>query len=218
MSKKVAIFDMDGTLVDSSFQWGCTSAVTLFHFGKLMTDEESREVQRLGFFKAPGYLIERYGLPCTEKEFLEKGYAIMEEQYRNFIVMRPNARQYLESLHEKGIRCVILTASRGVFADIMIKKFQLEGLIDAVYSAHDLKLEKSQPAIYHKLFEEMGCMAEECYMFEDSAYALNTAKALGIEGVGVKDPVRPRQHAALEEVALRCVGSYEELLENDVFA
>ena len=59
MKKSVAIFDMDGTLVDSMYQWSCVPAGTLFQFGYQMTDADEREVRRLGFYKSPGYLIDR---------------------------------------------------------------------------------------------------------------------------------------------------------------
>lgn len=215
--KKIAIFDMDGTLVDSMYQWSCIPANTLFQFGYQMTDEDEREVRRLGFYKSPAYLIGRYGLPCTEEDFIERGYLLMQEQYRQFILMRPNAKNYLQQLRRKDVRVVVLTASAGVFVDIMTEKFGLEGLIDGCFAAHDLKIEKSQPTIYRMLFDAYGCTGEDCVMFEDSAYALHTAKALGIDGVGVLDPVRPGQHEALAQVAVRCVKTYDELLENDIF-
>ena len=217
MKKSVAIFDMDGTLVDSMYQWSCVPAGTLFQFGYQMTDEDEREVRRLGFYKSPGYLIDRYDLPCTQEEFIERGYLMMQEQYRQFILMRPNAKRYLQRLHEKGIRTAVLTASAGVFVDIMTEKFGLEGLIDAAFCAHDLGIEKSKPDIYRLLFDTLGCTGEECVMFEDSAYALHTARELGIDGVGVLDPVRPGQHDALGQAAVRCVREYGELLENDIF-
>ncbi len=217
MKKSVAIFDMDGTLVDSMYQWRCIPAATLFQFGYQLTDEDEREVRRLGFYKSPGYLIDRYHLPCTQEAFVDRGYQIMQEQYRQFILMRPNAKRYLQQLHTKGVRTAVLTASAGVFVDIMTEKFGLQGLIEASFSARDLGVEKSRPDIYQKLFSAFDCTGEECVMFEDSAYALQTAKELGIDGVGVLDPARPEQHDALEQVAVRCVRRYDELLEHDIF-
>ena len=217
MRKHIAIFDMDGTLVDSMYQWKCAPANVLFQFGYQVTDEDEQALNRLGFYRSPQYLIDRYALPCTEEEFVNRCYELMLEEYHRFVLMRPNAKNYLLSLHKKGVQIAVLTASRGSFVQAMAEKFGLQELIDGVFPGNDLNLEKSQPEIYRLLFDHFGCTGEECLMFEDSAYALETAKQLGIDGVGVLDPVRPDHHDVLRRIAVRTVSTYSELLENDVF-
>jgi len=215
--KRIALFDMDGTLVDSMYQWARTPSNVLFQFGYQTTDEDEEMIKRLGYFKCPAYLIEKYHLECTELEYIERGFDLMLEQYRSFVLMRPNAKNYLESLHEKGVKIVIMTASKGRFIDIMAEKFGLSHLIDARYSARDMNTEKSCPLIFETMFRDMNCTGSDCIMFEDAHYALEMAAKLGIDGVGVFDPMHAKQHEGLRKVAVRCVENYGELLEQDVF-
>lgn len=217
MKRTVAIFDMDGTLVDSMYQWGRIAANVLFEFGYQMTDEDAREVKRLGFYRCPSYLIDKYALPCNDKQFIDRGYAIMLEQYRSFVMMRPGAKEYLIGLKQKGVRVAVLTASAGCFVEVMIRKFGLEGFIDASFSAHDLEMEKSKPAIYEMLFEHFACKGEDCVMFEDSAYALKVAKTLGVFGVGIADPAQPTRREKLLAAADYFADTYEELAAAPLF-
>ncbi len=141
----------------------------------------------------------------------------MLEQYRNFVMMRPGAKEYLVGLKQKGVRIAVLTASAGCFVEVMICKFGLKGLVDASFSAHDLEMEKSKPAIYEMLFEHFGCTGQDCVMFEDSAYALKVAKTLGVFGVGIADPAQPTCREQLREAADCFADTYEELNAAQLF-
>lgn len=217
MSSPVAIFDMDGTLVDSMFYWKRTAAAVLNEMGIVVDDEADEEFSRVGYYHIPEYVIERYRLSCRPEEFMQKMDNWVLERYRTEILMKPGVLDYLAALREKDIRCVILTASKASFIDVFLDRYQMRNYFAATYSANALGMEKSNPAIYDVIFEQMHCTSDDCVLFDDSDYAIIAASALGMRTVGILDPLFEKNHDALRQHATRTIRRYRELLEEDIF-
>lgn len=217
MASPLAIFDMDGTLVDSMFYWKRTAAAVLNEMGICIDDEADESFLRIGYYHIPEYVVERYGLPCSAEEFLQKMDNWVLERYRTEILMKPGVREYLASLRDKGVRCVILTASKTAFIDAFLTRYKMHGYFSATYSANALGMEKSNPAIYDVIFDQMQCTAADCVLFDDSDYAITTAAASGLRTVGILDPLFEKNHEALRQHATRTVHRYRELIEEDIF-
>lgn len=217
MSSPVAIFDMDGTLVDSNYYWSRASSWVLQSLGVILDDEGDRALASTGYYRVPEHCISRYHLACTEQEFSQKMDEWVLERYKSDVLLRPSAMQYLQKLNQKGVRCVILTASKQCFIDTIVSRFGLEKLFAGTYSAATLGLEKSDPEIYHRIFSDLDCTASDCVMFEDSPYAVSMAKGLGIRCVGLLDPLFPAKFDQLVSLCDRTVKRYGELIDHDIF-
>lgn len=217
MSSPVAIFDMDGTLVDSMFYWKRTAAAVLNEMGIVVDDEADEAFARVGYYHIPEYVIDRYGLSCRPEEFMQKMDDWVLERYRTEILLKPGVLDYLAALREKNIRCVILTASKAAFIDAFLGRYQMHGYFVATYSANALGMEKSNPSIYDLIFQEMHCTADDCVLFDDSDYAITAAASLGLRTVGILDPLFEKNHEVLRLHSMRTIHRYRELLAEDVF-
>ena len=60
MSTPTVFFDMDGTLVDSMYYWDRAPSCVLNALGILPDDEMEEEFARLGFYRIPAYVAERF--------------------------------------------------------------------------------------------------------------------------------------------------------------
>lgn len=217
MSSPVAIFDMDGTLVDSMFYWKRAAAVVLNEMGNVVDDEADEAFARVGYYHIPEYVVSRYDLPCRPEEFLQKMDDWVLKCYRTEILMKPSVREYLAVLRDKGVRCVILTASKTAFVEAFLERYRMHNYFVGTYSANALGMEKSNPAIYEVIFGQMHCSAGDCVLFDDSDYAITAASALGIRTVGILDPLFEKNHEALRQHSTRTIRRYRELLEEDIF-
>lgn len=210
-TKTVAIFDMDGTLADSSFYWDRAAVWVLQSFGVTLDDAGDRALSAAGFYHVPEFCTSRYHLSCTPQTFAQRMDDWVLSRYQSDVLLRPGARQYLQSLCDQGVRCVLLTASKQRFIDTLLRRFALAPLFCSTYSAASLGMEKGRPEIYARIFSDLHCTADECVLFDDAPYAAHIAKALGICTVGILDPLFPNQHEQLRVLCTRTVSRYEEL-------
>lgn len=217
MTAPVAIFDMDGTLIDSMYYWDRAPACILESMGILPDDEAEEAFGRIGFYRIPEYVVQRYQLLCSPEEFSRMVDDWVLDHYRREILLKPNVKEYLTRLREKGVRCVILTASKPAFIETMLERYHLNAFFTAAFSASALGIEKSNPAIYDVVFRELDCTPGDCTLLDDSDYAVQTAAAVGLRTVGILDPLFPCHHEPLRQHATRVVARYSELLQEDIF-
>ena len=195
MSTPTVFFDMDGTLVDSMYYWDRATSCVLNALGILPDDEMEEEFARLGFYRIPAYVAERFPELGPPEAFAGRVDQWMLARYRS-----------------EGARCVVLTASAPMFIEAMVERYRLEDCFAAAFSARQLGIGKEDPAIYTYLFEQLDCTAEDCVLFDDSPYAVRVASQAGLRTVGVLDPFFPQKHQALREICTRTISRYSELL------
>lgn len=217
MNNKVAIFDMDGTLLESMYYWYNAPRAVLESMGILPDSNQADALDKAGFSAIGKYAVEQFNLPCTPEEFSCAMDDWVLKRYADAVLPRPDVPQYLKSLSERNIKCVLLTASKKPFIYVMCQRFDFGKYFSACYSAHDLGIEKSNPEIYNVIFNDFSCTAEDCILFEDSVYSVEAARAAGIPAVGILDPLYPKNYARLCAACSRTIFNYRELLEHDVF-
>ena len=212
MGIPTVFFDMDGTLVDSMYYWNRAPSCVLAELGFLPDDETEADFARLGFSRIPEYVAERFPAFGPKEAFLARIDQWMLERYRREVLLKPNVREYLQSLRERGIRCAILTASAPAFIETMLERYRLKDYFSAAFSARQLGIGKGDPAIYPYLFEQMQCTAADCVLFDDSLYAVTLAAETGLRTAGVLDPLFPQNHQKLREICTCTFSRYSDLL------
>lgn len=217
MNNKVAIFDMDGTLLESLYYWYNAPRAVLESMGVLPDGNEADALEKVSFSSIGKYAVEQFSLPCTPEDFSRAIDDWVLQRYADAVLPRPDVPQYLKSLCERNVKCVLLTASKKPFIDKMCQRFDFGKYFSACYSAHDLGIEKSNPEIYNVIFKDFNCAPEDCILFEDSAYSVEAARAAGVQSVGILDPLYPKNYARLCATCNRTIFKYRELLEHDVF-
>jgi len=217
MGTPVAIFDMDGTLVDSMYYWDRAPACVLAARGIIPDDEMEEAFHQLGYERIPAYVAERFPALGPPEDFIARMDRWMLRRYQRDVLVKPNVPEYLSLLRKKRVRCAILTASDIRFAEAMLRRFQLEPYFEAVFSGRQLGVKKSDPAVYDLVLASLACEAENCTLFDDSPYAVQVAAEAGLRTVGILDRWFPHKHEALRQVCDRTASRYSELLANDVF-
>ena len=189
---KGAVFDMDGTLVDSLFLWDKIWSI----FGENYRadpsfrpcPEDDRAVRTMTLKDVMDYIHARYEMGKSGEELLEMTNRIIMKFYRDEVCMKDGALEYLHHLNEQKIPCVLATATAMPFVKLALEHCKIRPLFAHVLSCADLGKGKEFPDIYLLAAERMGLKPEEICVFEDSLVALRTAKAAGMATVGIYDP------------------------------
>ena len=99
MDKKFAIFDMDGTLVDSMGYWNRLADEYLARFGLPgLSPALKEESIALTMLESAQLFIREFGLPGTPEQIAGEINALMKEHYRTDVPLKPGAAELLARL------------------------------------------------------------------------------------------------------------------------
>lgn len=234
--KKVIIFDMDGTLIDSVGIWNQvdTALISNIRTDGLETTENVQiqrdsALRRFSSDQSPyisycAFLGEKYGSALSAEEIHTLRYDIAQDYLENIIDYKDGADILIKSLKNAGYQLCIATTTRRKNIDVyrtknknIIKKANIDDYFYPVYTREDAKEIKPNPEIYLRVMNELGVKASECLVFEDSLIGIEAAVKAGIESVAVYDKYSDDEREAINAIATFKISNYHELIMNEHF-
>ncbi len=185
MRFRYAIFDMDGTLLDSIHYWDRLVPQFLRECGVEAGDDVNGRMASLPLNECGAWLKEQFSLPQAPEEIVEVLYQRIGKYYREDILPRPGVKEWLKALQEKGVRMCVATASSAELGRAAMESCGLMPYLDFLVDCGMVGAGKESPAVYLLAAEKFGAKAEECAVVEDSGFALKTAKKAGFFTIGV---------------------------------
>lgn len=187
-----AVFDLDGTLLDTLGDLHAAVNHALRAFGKpLRTQEEVRSMIGDGVAK----LISR-ALPQDAQQLCAPALERFKEYYEGHICERthpyPGIKRLLEELRARGVKTAVLTNKHERAARLLIDEFY-PGLFNEVRGGREGCRLKPFPDALTELVASAGAAAAHAAMIGDSANDMLTAKAAGTHALGVAWGFRPAE-------------------------
>ena len=182
-----AIFDMDGTLTDSMFIWEDLGKRYLISCGVTPSENLREEIKKLTVFETAEYFRERYGLKKTNEEIYAGVDALLWPMYRDEVSPKEGVQLVLETLKEHGIPMVVATATDRHIVEMVLEKNGLLGYFSEIFTTGAVGAGKEDPLIFKMALQSLGTPKAETIVFEDTLYAIKTAKQAGFLIAGVYD-------------------------------
>ena len=212
---KGAIFDMDGTLLDSMCVWEHLSENFLAQYGVAVTAEDYAATEGGTQIGVAQYFVSRYPqIPLTAGEVVTAMNALITARYEAMARPKQGVLPFLEGLRARGVRCAIATLTDRHHAEKALRDRDMLGYFEFMLTIEDVGVSKYEPDIYLRAAERLGCAPGECMVFEDAPYAAETAKNAGFQVCGVLEPAYAEGEALLRRVSALLVETGYE----DVFA
>lgn len=187
MSIKGAIFDMDGTLLDSMHAWVKIGERYIKTKGIVLTDEQKGLVGGMLLEEMSEYLKKEFDFKLAPPEIVAEINKMVEDEYFHKIVAKPGVRGFLETLKENNIKMCVATATDRYITEAVLERLDLLKYFECVFTCGELHVDKSTPDIYDKALEALGTKKEETYVFEDTYLPISTLHKAGYQFVAVSD-------------------------------
>ena len=216
MDIKVAIFDMDGTLVDSLMLWD----VFWSTFGErylndksfLPSLEDNKKVRTLTLKDAMHLIHRNYNLGESGEELLALANTILNDFYANSVELKSGVREFLEHCKNKGVKMCIASATAPELIDVAMKHCDIGKYFLKVFSCGTIGKGKDQPDVFLQAAEFLGAEIKETWLFEDSLTAIETATKIGMPTVGIYDRYNFGQDR-IKKIATEYISEGETLLK-----
>ena len=213
---KAAIFDLDGTLLDSMGLWQEVDRTFFERRGIVMPLDYGSTIAPMGFPAAAAYTKRIFSLSETEDEIISEWNALALDAYAHRVEEKPFVLEYLHRLEEKKIPIAAATASHREYWEPALRRCGLYPMFQSFTEIREVSRGKGFPDIYLEASRKLGLPAQQCAVFEDITAGVRGALKGGFYTVGVYDDHHSNEEE-LRTISHRFIRSFEELLTEDIF-
>ena len=192
-----AIFDMDGTLLNSMDYWAIVPTEYLNSKQLLPKENTNRLFTDMGM----KWWYEYQEIPYPFEEVSKDIYALMQKYYDNDIILKEGAYDMLLRLKNAGVKMCLATATDRDVVEKILTKLNIIDFFSAIFTSKEVGKGKRHPLIFEKALEFLGTDKETTYVFEDAIHAMHTCHENGFKVVGVYDK---NVFATLDEILPLC--------------
>ena len=210
--RRYFLFDMDGTLVDSTWLWDTYLNRFLSRYQFSADTEAQRQFDTLPLRESASYIAGRYGLPVNGTQVFTLWTTEIETIYRTELKLKPGVERYLRFLKDRGKKLALATVNHENLALACLESNHILHLFDAVFCGDHTELDKSDPAFYLQAMERIGADAERTLLFEDTLSAVVTARKIPLDTVVVEDQSSKKGRKELMERAALYLKDFESPL------
>ena len=178
-----AIFDMDGTLMNSMDYW----AIVPTEYLNLKNIKSKENTNRLFTDMGMKWWYEYQEIPYPYEEVSKDIYTLMQKYYDNDIVLKEGVYDMLLRLKNAGVKMVLATATDRNVVEKILKRLNISDFFLSIFTSKEVGKGKRYPLIFEKALEFLGTDKETTYVFEDAIHAMQTCKNNGFKIVGVYD-------------------------------
>ena len=182
---KGAIFDLDGTLVDSMFIWDTFGEDYLKTLGIEPKENFAETFKTFTLEQAAEYYREHYGVTHSVGEIVNDINNMVSEIYQTRVNLKSGVKEFLKRLHKRGVKMCVATVTDRIVAEDVLKRLEVLEYFSEIFTCAEVGASKESPEIYRRALKHLETEKEETVVFEDVFHALKTAKNDGFKTAAV---------------------------------
>lgn len=182
------IFDLDGTLLDSTGMWRQVDGRLMAHYSKEVPPDLSETVQRMSIEEFSQFFVEEFDLPVTPEQIAQQVADMVAEEYREKLQLKPHVPEILDWLDQQDIPYGVATATYGELAEAALRRLHVWERLRFLLTEQNAGAPKTQPRIFQLAAQKLHLGRRQIAVVEDSLHALEGAKNGGFFTIGIADP------------------------------
>lgn len=196
---KFAIFDLDGTLLDSSEMWRTLGSRYLTFLKKTPEDGLTEKLAEHTMITGARYLREQYDIPYSAEEIVRHLTRMIESYYTEEVSLKEGVPKLLSALRSHCVYMSIATVSDERLGIQALERLGIGDFFAGAVSCSNYG-PKTSPDVFLAAADLIYAIPEETIVFENSLYAVRTAKKAGFVTAAVRD-VSESDQAGLKRTA-----------------
>ena len=214
---RCAIFDMDGTLVDSMGFWDELAGEYLRERGVDPVPQEILErIKPMTMAETAAVFRRELGLQGTVESIAADMSALMDGHYHRDVPLKPGVEDYIRALHRRGVKMCVASATPEHLMRICLERLGVLELFQFVLSCDAVRAGKDRPDVYDEAARRMGAPGPQAVtVYEDAVYAGRTAKAAGYRLAALYDGSGAAHWEELKAMADVWAMDFRELMEKE---
>lgn len=207
-----AIFDLDGTLIDSMRIWEKIDYDFLNKRNLKVPQDLKDKIETLTFEEGANFFKKNFKLKESQEEILKEWHNMVVKEYSHNIKLKNNVRDFLIKLKNKRVKLAIATSNTPELTKLVLENNKILDLFDSITTISEVNRNKTFPDIYLLCAEKLKLPAEKCAVFEDILPAIKSAKAAKMKTVGIYDDSSKDDENKIKEIADYYIYDYKELI------
>ena len=209
---KGAIFDVDGTLLDSMGIWFDACKMFFDSQGIVISDERTNSFKEMRLEQSLPIIIEEFKLNLTVDEAISQIKGFVERAYIEAVPLKPYAKEYLQALKAQGVKTAVATSGYKELCQSAFERLGILDMIDAYAFSHEVNKGKDNPDIYLLAAERLGVSPSECTVFEDIVAGIQGAKKGGFKTCAIYDFTNEPDTDVLKQYADHYITGWKDML------
>ena len=181
------IFDMDGTLIDSTGIWHEIDKEFFAKRGMELPKDYAQHIVHLGLTQAAVYTKETYHLKESIQEIMQEWHDMSIDMYKHHVPLKEGALELLKLFKKNGIKMAIATANDEPLYRPCIDRLGIGEYFDEIADVNTAKEGKQSAKIYLDLAKKLGSEPQDTLVLEDMPTCVKTAFKSGFLTVAVYD-------------------------------
>ena len=210
---RAALFDLDGTLLDSNGVWREVDRQFFEVRGVAVDHEEyARAVQGMSFREGAEYTVRRYGLDQTAEAVMDEWMRMTRQAYAHNVEMKSGALDYLRMLKRAGVKLAVVTANREELFAPALERGGALALFDAICTSAEVgNVSKADGALFQLAAKRLGVESADCAVFEDVLDGVEGAKRAGMRAYAVRDAATEHSREAIAALADGVIDGFADM-------
>ena len=217
MRLQSAIFDMDGTLLDSMHIWNDVGPKTLRSMGIEPAPDLGPRLMLMTFRDGAALCKEEYHLSESVEEIMDLTKDRVRSFYEHEVQAKPGVEKFMSLLKMEGVWMYVATNTDRDLVEAALKHTGLEGYFRGVLTCAEVGAgKKDSPEIYERAMRRLRGNKKDTVIFEDALHAIQTAKKAGFRVCGVYDPSAEADQEEIQSLSDYYIRSFEGMFESDI--
>ena len=213
MDFQCAIFDLDGTLINSTGVWNKVDEDFFNRRNVIMPPEFPQVIKTHTLMSGAVYIKDRLSLPESPEDIVKEWHDAAVYAYHNDVRIKPYVKELLELLKNSyGYKIGLATSNTHELYDQCLINNGIYDYFDSFTQSDEVERLKGFPDIYEKAAERMGVPKEKCIVFEDVYQAVKGARMGNFFTVAVEDSASADDSEEIIKIADVYIKSFRELV------